>query len=572
MPSLRSTRDTALAVALILAGALLFGREATSGGNAKRFAALYDDAPTFTAAINRETSHVSKNTQLAVSGIIVPHHLLAPDLIARGYIAAARRSHPPDRIIVLFPDHFFKARKPFSVTKRGFETVFGPVETDTASAEALLADSDLVETSDLFARDHGLQAHLPFIRHFFPGIRILPIAIAIRSGKPDWDRLVDRLKAHVSERTLIIQSTDYSHFLAPGEAKRHDQETLNLIATGNLAAIARLKQPQHMDSVGAHYIQGRLQSERFKARAHVIANRGSEAYAKAPDGKTTSYIVAAYTGAAAPHRPALYDGQKLFYFAGDTLIGRNLTRGLAKPAVQERLVAAIRAITGGHPLVVNLEGVLLEEVPETVRHLRLAMPADLAAGLLKRLNVKAAGIANNHAHDFGAEPFTEMTRHLDRAGITPLTHGRIRDMGSFRIVALSDLSSSGNPHSERITVDDIRAVRASQAKPPLFALVHWGGDYALQPAQREKQLAEELRRAGVSLIIGTHPHKASPHLQALAGGETLALYSLGNFLFDQTGNDAAGALLEVRRFARGTFATRLIPIPNFYEAIVTAEP
>lgn len=566
------TRDIALTIALILASLPLLIHGAAGSEHAKRFAAIYGDAETFTTAIARESRHASKASLLPVSGITVPHHLLVPDLIARGYHAAARRSHPPDRIIVLFPDHFFKTRKPFGATTLGFETVFGPVDTDQAAAEALLADTALIEASDLFARDHGLHAHLPFIRHFFPGIKILPIAIAINARKADWERLIKRLEAHISPSTLIIQSTDYSHFLLPGEAKRHDQETLNLIATGDLAAIARLRQPQHMDSVGAHYIQARLQAKWFAARPHIIANQGSESYATATDGKTTSYIVAAYMPSKARIRPPVYTGQKLFYFAGDTLIGRNLTRGIAKPVVRKRLVSAIRAITGGQSLIVNLEGVLLEDVPESARQLRLAMPADLATGLLENLGVRAAGIANNHVLDFGAQPFAEMTRHLESAGITPLTHGRIRDLGPFRMVALSDLSSSGNQHTERITADDIAAIRASQAKPPLFALVHWGGDYALGPAQREKQLAEALRRAGVSLIIGSHPHKASPRLQALAGGETLALYSLGNFLFDQTGPDAAGALLEVRFFERGTFAARLISIPNFYESIVKAEP
>ncbi len=43
-----------------------------------------------------------------------------------------------------------------------------------------------------------------------------------------------------------------------------------------------------------------------------------------------------------------------------------------------------------------------------------------------------------------------------------------------------------------------------------------------------------------------------------------AILSLGNLLFDQTQRERGGALLEVRCFEQGTFATRVIPVGNLY--------
>ena len=53
-----------------------------------------------------------------------------------------------------------------------------------------------------------------------------------------------------------------------------------------------------------------------------------------------------------------------------------------------------------------------------------------------------------------------------------------------------------------------------------------------------------------------------------AGGEIAFVYSLGNFVFDQSRADATGALLEVRFFDQGTFFSRIIRIPNFYSNAV----
>ena len=43
------------------------------------------------------------------------------------------------------------------------------------------------------------------------------------------------------------------------------------------------------------------------------------------------------------------------------------------------------------------------------------------------------------------------------------------------------------------------------------------------------------------------------------------VFSLGNLLFDQKGDRASSALLELRLFKQGTFATRLVPLPNLFE-------
>ena len=54
------------------------------------------------AAIEAETPDFTPPA--GVTGITVPHHLLAADLIARGFWAASAGQY--DRIILISPDHF----------------------------------------------------------------------------------------------------------------------------------------------------------------------------------------------------------------------------------------------------------------------------------------------------------------------------------------------------------------------------------------------------------------------------------------------------------------------------------
>ena len=79
------------------------------------------------------------------------------------------------------------------------------------------------------------------------------------------------------------------------------------------------------------------------------------------------------------------------------------------------LVAEVNRLTGGAPLVVNFEGVLLEDPPERLPDKILVSHAGLAMPILKALNVQAASLANNHSFDVGPLGYRETRSMLERA-------------------------------------------------------------------------------------------------------------------------------------------------------------
>ncbi|MDP1648858.1 MAG: AmmeMemoRadiSam system protein B [Rubrivivax sp.] len=176
----------------------------------------------------------------AVTGLVLPHHRVASDLIASGMVTAAQGPRP-ERIVMLTPDHFKRSPRAFATTLRDFDTAFGVVPVDRAAARALQASS-AVASSILFEREHGIGELLPYVSRLFPGVPVLPVAIAIRSTRAQWDRLVDRLAPLVTPRTLIIQSTDFSRYLPREPAARRDQQMLNVIAAG-VALVAGHRRP-----------------------------------------------------------------------------------------------------------------------------------------------------------------------------------------------------------------------------------------------------------------------------------------------------------------------------------------
>jgi poly-gamma-glutamate synthesis protein (capsule biosynthesis protein) len=206
---------------------------------------------------------------------------------------------------------------------------------------------------------------------------------------------------------------------------------------------------------------------------------------------------------------------------------------------------------------------MLPELPTGLSDLQLAMPEDLTLDWLRQLGVVAVSIANNHSTDLGDAPRAAMKQRLAAAGILVLDGPAAADLGPLRAFALTDLDNTAG--TGLLDDEDLDAVTRSDAAPPVAAFMHWGIEYDRIPDEREHHLADRLRQAAVSLVVGAHPHVASDRLVALAGGEALLAYSLGNFLFDQPGDRSSGAVLEVRFFPQGTFFARLIPIPNLYD-------
>lgn len=74
----------------------------------------------------------------------------------------------------------------------------------------------------------------------------------------------------------------------------------------------------------------------------------------------------------------------------------------------------------------------------------------------------------------------------------------------------------------------------------LMVAMHWGEEYTHKPVYSQTRIANYLSSLGVDIIIGAHPHVVEP-IEKI--GDTLVIYSLGNFISAQIGIDKLTGLM-----------------------------
>jgi poly-gamma-glutamate capsule biosynthesis protein CapA/YwtB (metallophosphatase superfamily) len=92
---------------------------------------------------------------------------------------------------------------------------------------------------------------------------------------------------------------------------------------------------------------------------------------------------------------------------------------------------------------------------------------------------------------------------------------------------------------EKKIVKDIAKARKQGADIIAISL-HFGEEYQRQPNTQQKQLVENLLKAGADIILGSHPHVVQPYKIFKFPGKNgktrkaVAIYSMGNFISGQT--------------------------------------
>lgn len=160
--------------------------------------------------------------------------------------------------------------------------------------------------------------------------------------------------------------------------------------------------------------------------------------------------------------------------------------------------------------------------------------------LIKELNTNViANIANNHFSQHGAESALFTIKRAEEKGILIIGKDHLpleitKNETILKIWGVSlvkDKKACGayfkSSYEELLDEIDPGPKQPNEVR---IISIHWGEEYYTKENKKQRILAAELSDAGFDLILGHHPHVVQPVEKI---GDTMVIYSHGNFIFDQ---------------------------------------
>ncbi|MCS6785758.1 MAG: AmmeMemoRadiSam system protein B [Thiobacillaceae bacterium] len=205
---------------------------------------------------------------LRPKALIAPHagYVYSGPVAAHAYALLKDRRGEIERVVLLGPVHRVWVKGLALPAVDAFETPLGRVPLDEA-AEAELLRLPYVEVNEAaHAWEHSLEVHLPFLQALLGSFSLVPLAV----GGASPEQVAEALEVvWGGDETLIVVSSDLSHYLPYDEAKRVDAATARAILELRTDLVGE-------QACGAHPINGLLLAARRRGLTpHLLDLRNS---------------------------------------------------------------------------------------------------------------------------------------------------------------------------------------------------------------------------------------------------------------------------------------------------------
>jgi MEMO1 family protein len=165
---------------------------------------------------------------LTPKALIAPHagYIYSGAIAATAYATLLPVAERIKRVVLLGPTHRVAVRGLALPGADAFDTPLGRVMLDTSAASAIAHLPQVTVSAQAHALEHSLEVQLPFLQSVLPDFKLLPLAVGMATAE-DVAEVLEALWG--GEETLIVISSDLSHYLPYATAQRVDNETARSI-------------------------------------------------------------------------------------------------------------------------------------------------------------------------------------------------------------------------------------------------------------------------------------------------------------------------------------------------------
>ena len=188
--------------------------------------------------------------------LVVPHagYVYSGAVAARAYDELTPARGTVRRVVLLGPTHRVALRGLAAPSVEAFATPLGPVRLDREAIASVRELPQVVLNDAAHALEHSLEVQLPFLQEVLGDFALVPFAVGAASVEQVAE-VLERLWG--AAETLIVVSTDMSHY--------HSYEQARAIDGATIERIARFATDiDHEEACGATPLNGLLSLSRQK--------------------------------------------------------------------------------------------------------------------------------------------------------------------------------------------------------------------------------------------------------------------------------------------------------------------
>ena len=185
-----------------------------------------------------EKNFDSSSVALIPRAIIVPHagYIYSGFTANVAFKTAQELSGEIDRVVVIGPSHRIYIKGASVALFDSYDSPCAPLAIDTDLSKELTANFEFINYLLSAHHEHSTEVQMPFVKHYFDEAEVVEIVYGDVEAE-ELSKLIDEL--FKQKRTLVVISTDLSHFHSLQQAKTLDALCMNGVADLDLAALEK---------------------------------------------------------------------------------------------------------------------------------------------------------------------------------------------------------------------------------------------------------------------------------------------------------------------------------------------
>lgn len=232
-----------------------------------------------------------------IPGIIVPHagYRYSGATAATGF--SAIKNHRYENVVILSPSHYDAFYGCSIYPGTAYSTPLGLVPINTTLVKRLTSFSSEIMLSELGHRDeHGVEVELPFLQHVWGEFNFVPVVM----GSQD-EQTIRNLSAALTEccdpeKTLLVVSSDLSHFHHSKKANILDAEVSKSIEDFDDVGLMNKLQSGLAEACGGGLIVSQLRALKHNNLNARVLHRTHSGEISGDNNSVVGYLTAVLYG------------------------------------------------------------------------------------------------------------------------------------------------------------------------------------------------------------------------------------------------------------------------------------